>query len=252
MNAPAEASGSSDRLIAFTSERPLERPEVLHRHAVLWRLPAGTAPYATSDLAGRLVPSISPFLHHFAYPGGVFRCELQQDDQAEYTSNRRSTLPFHSDMALFPEPPSVTLIRCIAPEPGPPPSDGALLLLHVADLMAALEHADRYDLIAFLRAPRHLSFRDGTTTVAPMVPARVGAAPLRVFEGIAGQLPESERPLLREVLNFCHTLGPALLRVRLAAGSVLGLSNRHFLHSRAACASTARVTEIFLGTIPTR
>jgi hypothetical protein len=115
--------------------------------------------------------------------------------------------------------------------------------------MDALDHAERYDLVAFLREPRRLSFVDGTTTTAPMVPAPVGSAPLRVFERIEGQLPMLERHMLRQVLSFCHSLGPTLIRIPLAAGYVVGLSNRHFLHSRAACASTARVTEIFLGNI---
>lgn len=193
-------------------------------------------------------PDFVPFTDHPAYCNGIFSCEVRPEGTATYSPNSRAFLNFHSDMSLHPQPPGLTIIRCLYADDGPPGS-GANLLIHIDDALRRLQDTGRADLLNLLQKPTPLTFTDGNDVVCPLVSPDRSIGALRVFDRIGAHLDVESRPLLHEFVDLCRTWHDLQIEIRLNPGDVLVISNRDFLHAREQCAGYGRLTEICLGTL---
>lgn len=146
---------------------------------------------------------------------------------------------FHTDLNSSPQPPALTGIQCIVPDPGAP-EYGVNRIVRTADLLAALEESGRTQVLRFLREETVGLANDRSTAVWR---GRI------VDGGITRYHPETVRvacrrdgvPTPKETLDAIQAEALRISRpFQLGAGDMLLLSNHRTLHYRGECSVAFR------------
>lgn len=146
---------------------------------------------------------------------------------------------FHTDLNASPQPPALTGIQCIVPDPGAP-EYGVNRVVRTVDLLAALEKSGQTQALRFLCEETVGLANDRATTVWR---GRV------VDDGITRYHPETVRAACRRdgvstpeaILDIIQAEALRVSRpFQLSAGDMLLLSNHRTLHYRGECSVAFR------------
>lgn len=146
---------------------------------------------------------------------------------------------FHTDLNASSQPPALTGIQCIVPDPGAP-EYGVNRVVRTADLLVALEKSGQTEALRFLCQERVGLANDRATTVWR---GRV------VDGGVTRYHPETVRAACRRdgvptpeaILDIIQAEALRVSRpIQLSAGDILLLSNHRTLHYRGECSVAFR------------
>ncbi|WP_109048368.1 TauD/TfdA family dioxygenase [Azospirillum sp. TSA6c] len=208
--------------------------------------PAVRAAFAAADFAilrglpalegGRMLMAAAALLgrRFHTYGGGkvvkIFAMSPWRNDLAHTAADGF----FHTDLNASPQPPALTGIQCIVPDPGAP-QYGVNRVVRTADLLAALEESGRTNALHFLCEETVGLANDRSTKVWH---GRI------VSDGITRYHPETVRAACRRdgvdaPEEILETIQAEALRVsrpfQLGTGDMLLLSNHRTLHYRGEC-----------------
>lgn len=146
---------------------------------------------------------------------------------------------FHTDLNTDPQPPAVTAIQCLTPDPGAP-RFGTNRVALARDLLAHLEAQGREDILRFLRTAPVTMVNDRSldSWTGPIIEEdRIRFHPETIRA--AAQRLQTQDPETETCLSALHEAALAVsVPFWLEAGDILFVSNHRALHYRGECSVT--------------
>jgi alpha-ketoglutarate-dependent taurine dioxygenase len=188
----------------------------------------------TEDGASALVAALAMGRRFRTYRGDQVVKKFRMSPWTEDLSHTTKEGDFHTDINTAPQPPALTAIQCLDPDPGAP-DYGQNRVARLGDLLAYLESEGDVERVRFLRrTPVTMSNARGQAwsgTIVDDGSLRYHPATLRA----ATQTPDVAAEL-EAVIGAVHEAALAVSRpFDLGPGDVLFVSNRRALHYRGEC-----------------
>lgn len=201
-----------------------------HDHVIIRGLPA------LAEGASLLLASLALRSRFKTYRAGKI---VKTFRMSPWTTDLSHTLKeghFHTDLNTEAEPPAVTCIQCLAPDPGAP-EYGVNRVARVADLLSHLKAEGNGELLRFLCETRvtMVNARSDSSWAGTVVEGeriRFHPETLRA----AAQRFQEEDPAMERLLSELHNVALAVsVPFWLDAGDILFVSNHRALHYRGEC-----------------